>query len=152
MSPTRRALRTGVAAAAAAITMTATVVAPAAAATWPNDTFDLCATNCGVGGTWGGVVWGNRTAELQGTMYDSGGVGTTVYFEAYAGSVKIDGTTRSTPADSASPFHFTIGDPDLVGGFDRLKIQVCQTNSGPYWCSRPVNADRDGVAEHLSSN
>ncbi|MEU7789303.1 hypothetical protein [Amycolatopsis sp. NPDC049159] len=149
MTSTSRAPRAGAAAAGIAITAAAMAATPAAAATWPNDSFDLCPTTCAVGGTLGGVAWGNRTATVQGTMTDIEGSGTTVYFEAYAGSVKIDSTTRSTPADKTEPFHFTIGDPDRVGGFDRLKIQVCQ--GGPDWCSRPVNADRDGVAEALSS-
>ncbi|WP_370969486.1 hypothetical protein [Amycolatopsis sp. cg9] len=148
MTSTRLALRTGAVAAGIVITVAAT---PAAAAGWPNDSFDLCPTTCAIGGTIGGVAWGNRTAEVQGSMTDIEGSGTTVFFEAYSGSVKIDSTTRTTPADKTEPFHFTIGDPDRVGGFDRLKIQVCQGRSTPAWCSRPVNADRDGVAEALSS-
>jgi hypothetical protein len=48
----------------------------------------------------------------------------------------IDSTTRPATAFRTNvPYNFSIGDPDLVGGFDRLKIQVCLT--GGFACSHP---------------
>ncbi|BCJ41255.1 hypothetical protein GCM10010168_44470 [Actinoplanes ianthinogenes] len=76
------------------------------------------------------ITWYNRTAGIDGCVYDNfaGADFTGVVFEAYAGSTKIDSTTRSAN-DTVDDFGircfgFTIGDPDLVGGIDRIKVTV----------------------------
>jgi hypothetical protein len=157
MTFTRRAVRNGLAAAGIGLIMAMALVTPAAASAnsatagvqsaWPNDTFRVCTVPSCYGIAVGGIVWGNRTAQVQGEVRHGSGYGVTVYFEAYAGNVKIDSDTRTAVAFNTVPYNFPIGDTDLVGGFDRLKIQVC--HYGPSDCSVPVNADRDGVAEEL---
>ena len=150
MTFTRRAVRNGTVVSGIALAAAAALGTPATAgtqATWPNDTFRICTTQgCG-GQAIGGVVWGNRTATVQGSIADYLGSGTTVYFEAYAGATKIDSDTRTAPPHDDVPYNFSIGNPDLVGGFDRLKVTVCE--SGKTYCSTPVNADRDDDAEYL---
>ncbi|MGW6933816.1 hypothetical protein ACWGE0_27425 [Lentzea sp. NPDC054927] len=120
----------------------------AGASAWPNDTWDVSSDGY-EGLSVGAVTWANRTATLQGHVQDDGGiVSTTVFFTAYAGATKVDSDTRTASPGEDRPFgDVTIGDPGLVGGFDRLKIQVCETGH-PETCSGPVNLNRDGVAEH----
>ncbi|MFE7709335.1 hypothetical protein ACFU6I_26855 [Streptomyces sp. NPDC057486] len=79
---------------------------------------------------------------------DDDGSSTTVYFEAYAGTTKIASTTRTASTHNRVSYSFPIGDPDLVGGFDRLKIQICLRST--FACSNPVDAHRDYYAEQLS--
>ncbi|GLY41587.1 hypothetical protein Amsp01_076100 [Amycolatopsis sp. NBRC 101858] len=150
MTCTNRAARGAAVLSGIALALAATLVVPAAASAdsaWPNDTFRLCtAQGCG-GQAIGGVVWGNRTSTVQGTVADFLARGTTVYFEAYAGATKIDSETRTASAHDDVPYHFSIGDPDRVGGFDRLKITVCE--SGKTYCTVPVNADRDDEPEYF---
>jgi hypothetical protein len=148
MTRTRRVVRTVAAAAGITFAAATALAVPASAGTlaWPNDTYDLCTTACGAEAI-GGVTWGNRSATVQGTIHDIAGSGSTVFFEAYAGSTKITSTTRTAAPGAVRSYNFSIGDPDLVGGFDRLKITVCESDHT--WCTVPVNADRDGVAEHL---
>ncbi|MFJ8113166.1 hypothetical protein [Streptomyces sp. NPDC096132] len=78
----------------------------------------------------GTITWYNRTAGMQGYVQDFlYGHSTTAVFEAFAGSVKIDSETRTANNESDlgyfRHFDFTIGDTDLVGGIDRVKITVC---------------------------
>lgn len=51
-------------------------------------------------------------------------------FEAYAGNAKVDTETRSANDESdlgsVRTFGFTIGDPDLVGGINRIRVTVCR--------------------------
>jgi hypothetical protein len=76
---------------------------------------------------------------------------TTAFFEAYAGSTEIDSTTRTANRNSPSfgsprPYTFVIGNPDLVGGINRIKITVCWVNTSleAYYCTTPpVNFMRD---------
>ncbi len=79
--------------------------APAATADYPTETFAVFKWDIydeGHGYTSGSITWYNRTANIQGTVVDSppnfGYV--TAYFEAYAGSKKIDSTTRTANAGS----------------------------------------------------
>lgn len=112
--------------------------APAAAA---DDTFYV---GDSIGSTYGDITWYNRTANIQGTVADHSSGSTTAYFEAYAGSTKIDSQTRTANDDSDlgewRDYNFTIGDSDLVGGIDRIKITVCRHySSGVDVCSSPEN-------------
>jgi hypothetical protein len=152
MASRRNAVHFGAAVTGLALVAVAAVGTPAAASTgraqlsWPNDTFHACSDACEGSGS-GGVVWSARGARVQGSLMDFTGTGSIFYFEAYAGAVKIDSETRTASPGENLPFNFPIGDPDLVGGFDRLKIQVCLP--GPSKCGPPLHAHRDGVAEDL---
>lgn len=121
-------MRRGIAVLAAAAAMVGVGSGAASAAEvdpWPL----VCSSNVGCT-TWakgGAVVWGNRTAEVSGTLHDGSSSDyewATIYIDAFAGSTKIDSTTR-TANDVDRPFRFFVGDPDLVGGIDRVRIQVC---------------------------
>jgi hypothetical protein len=115
---------------------------------WDNDVWGpICVIDdCDFGGAEGAVTWGNRTAEVSGHVwdYESAATESTVaYFTAYAGSTAIQGTTRAAHNEDRS-FRFTIGDPDLVGGVNRVKIQICYVDNGTQgWCSTPVQVWRD---------
>ncbi|MBM7787969.1 hypothetical protein [Tenggerimyces flavus] len=120
--------RRGIAMFAAAAAMVGVGSGTASAAEvdhWPI----VCSANTGCP-DWakgGAVVWGNRTAEVSGSVRDSSKSQyewVTVYFDAFAGSTKIDSTSR-TANNEERPFRFFIGDPNLVGGIDRVRIQVC---------------------------
>lgn len=124
------------------------VAAPSAAAAAPTP-FIVCAhtESCGAGYTYGDITWHNRTATVDGFVRDDQGPGsTTAVFEAFAGATKIDSTTRTANADSSlgSPreYYFTIGDTDLVGGIDRIKITVCRNLAAGVDCGLPVNYSR----------
>lgn len=92
---------------------------------WPT----VCTSDIGCD-SWakgGAVVWDNRTAEVSGSVLDSSAYSNewvVVYFDAFAGDTKIDSTTRSV-YNEERPFRFDIGDPTLVGGINRVRIQVC---------------------------
>lgn len=67
---------------------------------------------------------------------------TQVFFDAYQGATRVDSQARSTVfADAPKSFRFDIGNPNLVGGIDRIKITICGyfTSSEQLWCSTPVN-------------
>lgn len=54
--------------------------------------------------------------------------------------MKIASETRTVANGLSRGFNFTIGDTDLVGGIDRIKITVCTLDDGvPAHCSAPVN-------------
>ena len=75
-----------------------------------------------------GIVWYNRTAGLSGSVFNSGAPDVTqAVFQAFAGGTLVDSEPRTdTNADSAPRgFGFTIGDPNLVGGIDRIRVTVC---------------------------
>lgn len=121
-----------------------TVAAPSAAAApaWANDTYYVCSYYCSWGYASGGIVWGNRTANIQGSVTDVSGDHTTVYFDAFAGSTKVDSETRTAAYETKS-YNFPIGDPNLVGGIDRIRIQVCTTVADVRYCGVQENEIRD---------
>jgi hypothetical protein len=89
-------------------------------------------------GTTGSFTWWNRVAEVQGEIHtfnpvltgDPNPIVTTqIVFDAMRGSTRIDSQGRTVtyndyPNGSRS-IHFNLGDPDLVGGFDRIRITRC---------------------------
>lgn len=102
---------------------------------------------CSYAYTEGSIVWYNRTAGIQGHVVDVGTGSTTAVFEAFAGSTKIDSTTRTANDETSlggdRSFNFTIGDTDLVGGIDRIKVTVCVTEpNGARDCGTPLNFSR----------
>ncbi|MDO0937029.1 hypothetical protein QQY66_36920 [Streptomyces sp. DG2A-72] len=126
------------------------ITASPAAASSKQD-FDVCAYTCSSnsGFTYGTITWYNRTAGITGSVWDNGykDVPTVAYFEAYAGSVKIDSETRTANTDTdlgaVRGFNFTIGDTNLVGGIDRIKITACEVYSATQrLCSASVNYNK----------
>ena len=59
--------------------------------------------------------------------------------EAFAGATKID-TQSGSVTDGERSYNFTIGDPDLVGGINRIRITVCTPS--PTNCGAPLNVWR----------
>ncbi|MEU0093124.1 hypothetical protein [Kribbella sp. NPDC006257] len=116
----RRAVAVGVAAVAAAGGATV----PAAATTqFAVDHFRVCmdeATNDCSTRVEGSITWGQRTAIVTGKVINGEGGSATAAFSAYAGSKRIDHTTRTASGVSTTPFSFVIGDPNLVGGINRI--------------------------------
>ncbi|WP_306207799.1 hypothetical protein [Actinoplanes sp. RD1] len=127
----RHLMRAATVAATTAAVVTATAVsalaAPSTAAT--DSSFDVCGATC-LGETWGSITWYNRTAYVNGYVWDSGAGSATALFEAFAGDTKIDTETRTANDESdlgtLRAFDFTIGDPDLVGGINRIRVTVCR--------------------------
>lgn len=125
----RRLTSTLTAAAALAMTLGA-LAAPSASATpapaWADDDFGtLCVdANC-FAATYGTVHWGNRTASVEATILDLTSTG---YYDAFADARKIDSESFWVLKPGAT-FVFPIGDPNLRGGIDRVRIQVCWENN-----------------------
>lgn len=110
------------------------------------------ATNCRVGyhsTVSYRVLWHNRTATVSGHIETPDERGpanydyTRVFFESFAGPTEIDSTHRTSSHIDGLGFSFAMGDPNLVGGIDRVKVTVCT-----YYidldrlCGAPVNAMR----------
>ncbi|MBM7787968.1 hypothetical protein [Tenggerimyces flavus] len=127
--------------------------ASAASVQWATDPFpEVCASPvdpaCDAGAGDGYIKWGNRTAGIKGYVWDfdeDPADYTKVYFDAFAGSTKVDSDFRTANGQYRPFGEFPIGDPNLVGGIDRVRIQVC--SHFPLWpykeCSAPVNVLRN---------
>jgi hypothetical protein len=143
--------RTAMAVAALALPLVLAGQAEASTTAFPNDTWNISDDVVVEGVSVGGVIWNNRSATLQGYVEDLDtelNYSTRVYFTAYAGGTKVDGDGRTATPGQKIPFTFDIGDPDLIGGFDRLSIQVCRLEvTGPHFCSPGINLHRDDVVE-----
>lgn len=125
--------------------------ATAPAHAYPTSPFSACedssAVSCESAYTEGGIIWYNRTAGVQGHVVDIGIGSTTAVFEAFAGATKIDSTTRTANDESSlggdRSFNFTIGDPNLVGGIDRVRVTVCiNYPNGTRPCGTPTHVWR----------
>ncbi|WP_143465916.1 hypothetical protein [Kribbella sp. ALI-6-A] len=143
-------MRKTIALAGAAAGLAAVVQAPAQASVQYAD--DQWGPICSPGGCTskadGWIVWANRTATVGGSVQDDiANQQTTVYFDAFQGSVKVDSETRTAKVSDTAPvsFRFTIGNPDLPGGIDRIRIQICRTPVGGSEICDPVqwNENRD---------
>jgi len=109
-----------------------------AAPAYASDHFKLCIDgwDCRTVYLEGWIYWGNRTARMT---VDHQGATMTGHFDAFAGSRKID--SRVTIADTE---YFSIGDPDLVGGINRIRSQACISgDGGAFKCSDQWNDIRD---------
>ncbi|GAB2570138.1 hypothetical protein [Kribbella endophytica] len=74
----------------------------------------------------GYITWGNRTATITVTVGDKSTGGTTrVFFDAFAGSTKVDSDVRSAGNVTVTFTPFAIGNPGLPGGINRIRTQVC---------------------------
>lgn len=130
----------------AAIVMTLGFASPAAAVQTFSD-FDVKGwegrdENGSAEGTF---TWNNRTTEVRGNYWPGHGR-TWVIFEAFAGSTKVDSKwAEGTPCGpEVSCFWFintTIGDPNRVGGINRIKVTVCMGPALNDWdaCGQSVN-------------
>ncbi|WP_250029978.1 hypothetical protein [Paractinoplanes maris] len=134
---------------AAATAVVATGPAPAQAA-WASDYFSVDSPiGYANGAAFGDIYWYNRTAYVNGVMTDHrANTNTTLAFEAYAGPTKIATETRTANDESELgdwvKYDFTIGDPNLVGGIDRIKVTICHNYYNPAkFCSIPKNYMRD---------
>jgi len=134
------------------------VQVPAYAA-WPSDIFHIAFTpSYPAHLTDGHVNWGNRTAYVDGTVFDMDDLPTTttVVFEAYAASTKIDSQTRTVDENGSTGyfrnFGFSIGDPDKPGGIDRIKITIRINYAGGVFTNGPMyQIHRDGVGENVGN-
>ena len=106
------------------------VAVPASAhAAVPDDPYAFCypPTSC-QNGTSGRVVWSNRTAVANGTIWhDSGSGSSQAQFRAFAGSKQIGPIdTRTIHAGQAQKgYSVPLGDTDLRGGIDQVQIRFC---------------------------
>ena len=95
--------------------------------------------------TTGDIVWYNRTATVTGKVYTSDAPDyTQAVFEAYAGSTKVGVPQTRTVSRYAvyKEFSFVAGDPDLVGGIDRIKVTLCVYVPAGKRCGTPYQAWR----------
>jgi hypothetical protein len=142
-----------------AITVGTVVAVQAPAFAFSADHYEICVTAsyrdaCSTGT----ISWSNRTAAITGNVIDvSEGAYTIVIFESFAGTTKIQSQTRTANEDTGlggdRGFNFTIGDPDLVGGINRIKVTVRQMypSSGNYDDSLSYQLHRDNVAESVGN-
>lgn len=67
---------------------------------------------------------------------------TQAVFEAYAGSTKVGAAQTRTVSRYAvyKDFSFVAGDPDLVGGIDRIKVTLCVYVLSGKHCGTPYQA------------
>ena len=106
-------------------------VAPAAATVqYAVDTFYTCMPETCLVRVEGTVTWHNRTATITGKVTNGLGGSATGTFIAYAGTTTIDRTTRTASGVSTTPFSFVIGDPDLVGGINKVRIVITHYSPG----------------------
>ncbi len=117
----RRALYT-VAATGAALLSIAT---PASAA-YPTTFFSDCGpvTDCNPSAS-GNITWYNRTAYIDGGIYNYSGQNGWAVFTAYAGGTKVDTVVTEVSVDDYVAIEENIGDSSLVGGIDRIKVAIC---------------------------
>jgi hypothetical protein len=57
----------------AVLALGAVPVASASTTAWADDHFRLCSSTCAKGGAEGSIVWGNRTANVNGSVSDAPG-------------------------------------------------------------------------------
>lgn len=100
----------------------------------------------------GFITWGQRTASLDVTLWnqvpDRGYA--TVHFTAFAGTKQIDSLVLYGAAQGTAYNDIPIGDPNLRGGIDRIRTQVCWTGDRdadgdyePRFCGPQWNDIRD---------
>jgi len=115
------------------------VVAASPASASGTSNFYVCGplAGCSYEATFGQIIWHNRTATVQGEAWNDGVTTTIAVFQAYAGSTLIDSESVSV-VEGSLPINFNIGDPDLRGGINRIKITVCY-EPAPRECGNPIN-------------
>jgi hypothetical protein len=109
------------------------VVAPATAHAITG--FSNCAGSCESLGTFGDIIWHNRTATVDGWVTDTGPGWTQGVFIAYRAGRQV-GLTETRTADDqnsrlGSPrrISFVMGDTNLPGGIDEIWVNLCWDNN-----------------------
>lgn len=102
---------------------------PASAAS--TTSYNVCVEAfCNTAYTIGQITWYNRTANVRGYVVDQGDPGnTTARFTAYAGTRQIGPTQTRTIDNAQRNYDFSMGDTNLVGGINKIVIQVCAINA-----------------------
>ena len=127
---TTKKLAAGVLAAAAVA-----LAAPATANATIVDKWVICnGTNCDSSAQ-GDITWHNRTADVSGIIWDQGFGSTTIKFRAYANGRQIGPEVARTANDETSDpnvksprkIGFPMGDTNLPGGIDEIRIWICFT-------------------------
>lgn len=105
------------------------VVVPASAhAAVPDDPYGYCYPASCQNGTSGRVVWSNRTAVANGTIWHNTASGSSqVQFRAFAGSTQIGPIdTRTIHAGQPEKgYSVPLGDTNLQGGINRVDVRFC---------------------------
>ena len=127
-----------------AITLLAGSTLNAVPATATDTSFWACVQDsCAGTSTSGPITWLNRTATLSVTIFKPEGVdySATAIFDAFAGTTKIDTQTRTMRTSAAFQDFpaLTIGDPNLVGGINRIRVQICENDLTPPFCGIQQN-------------
>ncbi|WP_406052207.1 hypothetical protein [Kribbella sp. NBC_00889] len=78
----------------------------------------------------GDIVWGNRTATVTGNVVNQVGNSATATFEGYAGTTYVDTDTRTASGVHTTPYSFVSGDPNLVGGINKIYTTLTYTPDG----------------------
>jgi hypothetical protein len=127
-------------------------------AAWPSDQYGIAGAVHYNDYSEGVIRWSNRSAVVDGYVQDdtADNSSSQVIFEAFAGATKIDTDNRTANRDSSlgafRDFTLTIGDPDLVGGIDRIKITVRHTYSNGTYVNGPTfQVHRDGSSENVGN-
>lgn len=113
---------------------------------YPVTPFGVCGytSSCDIA-TWGEFTWYNRTAKIDGYMEGCVADADPYFkhwavFESFRGSKKID--SKNFPVSNCGgvqDFVMTIGDTNLVGGIDRIKVTVCSGFALNEWtCGSPI--------------
>jgi hypothetical protein len=131
----------------AACLLSGTAVAGAlpAHAAYPTQDYYACVSEgCPSNYGWGTITWYNRTAGISGYVVHPAGVDyvTQVNIDAFQGSTLVEHQWRTVQmADHLLGYGFVIGDPNLGGGIDRIRVTVCDINPSPYekFCGTPVH-------------
>jgi hypothetical protein len=114
-----------------AILLSGTAVAGAlpAHAAYPTQDYYACPlAGCASDYANGTITWYNRTAGISGYVRQAANSGlvTQVNIDAFQGSTLIEHQARTVQeANYELGYGFVIGDPNLGGGIDRIRVTVC---------------------------
>jgi hypothetical protein len=96
--------------------------------------------------TAGRLTWYNRTVNVSGSVFNSGYYGVSAVFDAFQGSTRIDSQARGAGRGQQKSFGFDMGDPNLSGGVDRIRITLCvYYNATEHTCGEQKNYPRIGA-------
>jgi hypothetical protein len=113
--------------AAGAIALAAPAGAQAAVADDPYEGCWPSGSDC-QNGTSGSIVWGNRTAVANGSIWHYSSSGSSqAQFRAFAGDKQIGPVDTRTVHATTPPqgYKVLLGDTDLRGGINRVDIRFC---------------------------
>ncbi len=98
-------------------------------------------------------MWFDRSAVLDGAVYDQLAGGTTAIFEAMVSSSSKPLDVQTRYADDANlnfgpvrTFNFSLNAPNVVGGFNRIRVTICKNyGTSSQKCGKPAHFWRDLV-------